>query len=134
MLDALSDFCLLLANQFVRGVKAQKDNKELIFLDNAKADVLGNSKQVTSRRKKPMFWDPEFAAYASHLAEFFIKIKEHHSFLAAYELSKLKDVVPPCRSKEFEGYLFEEEITKEELQRVRNKQKQDSYYRRRRRQ
>lgn len=86
LLEVAIDLSLLLSNQYSVGKKERISNKEIRFLDD-KSDALGNPLQISFRKKRREYWDPQTAKFLKQLASFFVQLKVFSNFREAYMAS-----------------------------------------------
>jgi hypothetical protein len=96
LLEAAIDLSLLLSSQFQEGKLDRISNKEVRFLDNQQ-DSLGNPKQISFRKKRKMYWDPEASKFLRKLSLFFVHLKNHNPFSRAYMALEEEKILPPTR-------------------------------------
>jgi len=82
LLEALTDLSLELSRLYQEGCKGRQRNPELKFLENAKADELGNTRSVLIKSEQPLYWNPEIGEYLSNLARFFVFLQQRDNSAA----------------------------------------------------
>jgi hypothetical protein len=88
LLEAAIDISLLLANSFAEGRESIRVNPEIRFSEKH-SDALGNPKQISFAKKKPIWIDPEAAKFLRKLASFFVVLKRRRSLSEALTSSEL---------------------------------------------
>lgn len=99
LLQAMIDLCLQIGDDLQEGTPGRKLNQELIFLDDAKADALGNSPQKKiGPIRSPPFSDISAGKFLkTNLASFLVLLKNRVPFQKAF-LELLKGIPDLPRS------------------------------------
>lgn len=71
----LVELCLMLRESFIEGFIPHRNNPEIIFLDNAPQDELGNSRQLSLQTENPEIIDQDWSNFFEYLLEISITLE-----------------------------------------------------------
>lgn len=133
LFEALIDINLALWKAFKEGrPKSRRNNPEVIFLEQAKANELGNSPQISRFENPEEAWNPEASEFFKMLARFFVfmkKSKYHFSKKDFMSYMEMAGIFPVAVSRLLK--VIKNKNPKNQKKTERQKANQ-FYYRRRR--